>query len=59
LQVKVQQALYYTAGKDRLLTIFLTRDTKGKRPDQRFYFTRVTGVSERFCRPMPAAGRWK
>lgn len=41
LQVKVQQALYYTAGKDRLLTIILTRDTTGKRPDQRFYCTRL------------------
>jgi hypothetical protein len=41
LQVKVQQALYYTAGKDRLLTVLLTRDTKGKRPDHRFYCTRL------------------
>jgi hypothetical protein len=41
LQIKVQQALYYTAGKDRLLTILLTRDTTGKRPDQRFYCTRL------------------
>jgi hypothetical protein len=41
LQVKVQQALYYTAGKDRLLTILLTRDTTGKRPDHRFYCTRL------------------
>jgi len=36
LQVKVQQALYCTAGKDRLLTIILTRDTTGQRPDHRF-----------------------
>jgi DDE superfamily endonuclease len=41
LQVKVQQALYYTAGKDRLLTIVLTRDVTGKRPDHRFYCTRL------------------
>jgi len=41
LQVKVQQALYYTAGKDRLLTIILTRDAKGQRPDHRFYCTRL------------------
>lgn len=41
LQVKVQQALYYTAGKDRLLTILLTRDVRGKRPPQRFYCTRL------------------
>jgi hypothetical protein len=41
LWVKVQQALYYVAGKDRLLTIVLTRDPAGKRPDQRFYCTRL------------------
>jgi hypothetical protein len=42
LLVKVQQALYYTAGKDRLLTIILTRDAEGKRPDQMFYCTNLT-----------------
>src|SRR5947209_5787895 len=41
LQVKTQQALYYRAGKDRLLTIVLTRDKTGKRPDHRFYCTRL------------------
>jgi hypothetical protein len=41
LWVKVQQALYYTAGKDRLLTIVLVRDPEGKRPDQMFYCTRL------------------
>jgi hypothetical protein len=41
LAVKVQQALYYTAGKGRLLTILLTRDRQGKRPDHRFYCTRL------------------
>jgi hypothetical protein len=41
LQVKVQQALYYTAGKDRLLTVILTRDQLGQRPDHRFYCTRL------------------
>jgi hypothetical protein len=41
LAVKVQQALYYTAGKDRLLTVILTRDRQGKRPDHRFYCTRL------------------
>lgn len=41
LLVKVQQALYYTAGKDRLLTIVLVRDAVGKRPDQMFYSTRL------------------
>jgi hypothetical protein len=41
LLVKTRQALYYKAGKDRLLTIVLVRDTKGKRPDQMFYCTRL------------------
>lgn len=41
LQVKVQQALYYKAGKDRLLTVILTRDKEGQRPDHRFYCTRL------------------
>jgi len=39
LQVKTIKALYYKAGKDRLLTIVLTRDAVGKRPDQMFYCT--------------------
>jgi hypothetical protein len=39
--VKVQRALYYTAGKDRLLTIVLVRDAQGKRPDQMFYCTNL------------------
>ena len=42
LQVKSQQALYYKAGGSRLLTIVLTRDTLGKRPDQMFYCTNLT-----------------
>jgi DDE superfamily endonuclease len=41
LKVKTQKALYYTAGKDRLLTIVLTRDCHGKRPDQMFYCTQL------------------
>lgn len=41
LQVKTRRALYYTAGRDRLLTIVLVRDVQGKRPDQMFYCTRV------------------
>jgi hypothetical protein len=41
LAVKTIQALYYTAGGDRLLTIVLVRDTEGKRPDQMFYCTRL------------------
>ena len=39
VKVKTIQALYYTAGKDRLLTIVLVRDVRGKRPDQMFYST--------------------
>ena len=41
LWVKVIRALYYKAGKDRLLTIVLVRDPEGKRPDQMFYCTRL------------------
>jgi hypothetical protein len=39
LAVKTRKALYYKAGKDRLLTIVLVHDTLGKRPDQMFYCT--------------------
>jgi len=39
VKVKVIKALYYKAGKDRLLTIVLVRDTLGKRPEQMFYCT--------------------
>lgn len=42
LQVKSQQALYYKAGGSRLLTIVLTRDKLGKRPEQMFYCTNLT-----------------
>jgi hypothetical protein len=41
LAVKTRQALYYTAGRDRLLTIVLVHDLSGKRPDQMFYCTRL------------------
>lgn len=41
LQVKTQQALYYKAGGQRLLTIVLTRDRDGKRPDHMFYCTKL------------------
>jgi hypothetical protein len=39
LLVKTIHALYYKAGKDRLLVIVLVRDMLGKRPDQMFYST--------------------
>ena len=41
LAVKTRQALYYKAGGDRLLTIVLTRDLEGSRPDQMFYCTNL------------------
>jgi len=41
LQIKTQQALYYKAGGQRLLTIVLTRDRDGDRPDQMFYCTKL------------------
>ena len=41
LGVKTRQALYYKAGGTRLLTVVLVRDAGGKRPDQRFYCTRL------------------
>jgi hypothetical protein len=41
LKIKAMRALYYKAGKDRLLTIVLVRDTEGGRPDQMFYCTRL------------------
>src|SRR5205823_4248338 len=41
LKVKTIQALYYKAGRDRLLTIVLVRDPQGKRPDQMFYCTKL------------------
>jgi hypothetical protein len=41
LAVKTQQALYYKSGGQRLLTIVLTRDLEGQRPDQMFYCTKL------------------
>jgi SRSO17 transposase len=46
LAVKTTQALYYTAGKDRLLTIVLVRDLEGKRPEQMFYCTKLDWAAE-------------
>ena len=39
LAVKTQSALYYKAGGQRLLTIVLTRDLVGGRPDRMFFCT--------------------
>ncbi len=41
LEVKTIRALYYKAGRDRLLTIVLVHDVEGKRPDQMFYCTKL------------------
>lgn len=56
LQVKVMQALYYKAGKDRLLTLLLTRDTTGKRPDALYYCTRLSWDARTILSTY--AGRW-
>jgi hypothetical protein len=39
LAVKTRKGLYYTAGKERLLTFVLVRDNTGKRPLSIFYCT--------------------
>jgi DDE superfamily endonuclease len=56
LWVKSRQALYYKAGKDRLLTIVLVHDTLGKRPDQMFYCTRLEWPAQRILSSY--AARW-
>jgi len=56
LQVKTQQALYYKAGKGRLLNIVLVRDTEGKRPDQMFYSTCLDWSAAQILSTY--AGRW-
>jgi hypothetical protein len=56
LLVKTRKALYYTAGRDRLLTIVLTRDAEGKRPDQMFYCTNLEWDARTILAHY--AGRW-
>jgi hypothetical protein len=56
LQVKVMKALYYKAGKDRLLKLVLTRDTTGKRPDALFYCTLLSWDARTILSTY--AGRW-
>jgi len=56
LQVKTRQALYYKAGKDRLLTIVLVRDVLGQRPDQMFYCTRLDWTARQILSAY--AARW-
>ncbi len=45
LRGKTMQALYYKAGKDRLLVIVLVQDTEGGRPDPKYYCTRLDWVA--------------
>lgn len=47
LAVKTREALYYKAGGQRLLTIVLTRDLQGQRPDQMFYCTNLAWDARR------------
>jgi hypothetical protein len=56
LHVKTRRALYYTAGKDRLLTIVLVRDVLGRRPDQMFYCTRLDWTARQILSTY--AARW-
>lgn len=56
LWVKSRQALYYKAGKERLLTIVLVHDVLGKRPDQMFYCTRLDWPAQRILSSY--AARW-
>lgn len=56
LWVKTRQALYYQAGKDRLLTIVLMQDPEGKRPRQLFYCTLLDWDARQILACY--AGRW-
>ena len=56
VKVKTIKALYYKAGKDRLLTIVLVRNVLGKRPDQMFYCTRLNWGARKILGTY--AGRW-
>jgi len=56
LRVKTRRALYYKAGKDRLLTLVLVRDVLGQRPDQMFYCTRLDWTARRILSTY--AARW-
>jgi hypothetical protein len=56
LAVKSQQALYYKAGGQRLLTIVLVRDLEGDRPDQMFYCTQLDWSVRQILSTY--AGRW-
>ena len=45
LEVKTIRALYYKAGRDRLLTIVLVHDVEGS-PDQMFYCTKLDWAAQ-------------
>jgi SRSO17 transposase len=54
--VKTIQALYYKAGRDRLLTVVLVRDLEGRRPDQMFYCTQLEWTARQILSAY--ASRW-
>lgn len=56
LSVKTRQGLYYTAGKDRLLSFVLVRDNSGKRPIAIFYCTLLDWSAEQILATY--ASRW-
>jgi hypothetical protein len=56
LDVKTIHALYYKAGRDRLLTIILVRDPEGKRLDQMFYCTKLDWTAREILSAY--ASRW-
>jgi len=56
LAVKTRHALYYKAGKDRLLTIVLVHDLAGQRPEQMFYSTRLDWDARRILASYAPAG---
>ena len=56
LAVKTIPALYYKAGRDRLLTLVLVRDLEGKRPDQMFSAPSSIGPLSKSSPPTRAAG---
>ena len=60
LKVKTIRALYYKAGKDRLLTIVLVRDTRGRppRPDVLLHAD-WTGTRGRSCPITRRGGVWR
>lgn len=56
LSVKTRQGLYYTAGRDRLLTFVLVKDNVGKRPLSIFYGTLLKWDAPKILSTY--AGRW-